>query len=310
MTWWEALVLGVVQGITEFFPVSSSGHLVMTQRLLGIRLPGIGFEVAVHVATLLSVLVVYRERVTSLCVGCVRRERDAWEYVALLVVATVPAVLVVLAIGDWMEARFDDPAFAGTMLLVTGCFMWSTRWVQGRPFRPVELLPIAGALVVAAVAGMAVAFLGVLGLLALLMGGARMLAGVRGGEVSSRVGWSGALLMGAAQALAIFPGISRSGSTVVTGLWRRIDPLVAAEFSFLMSVVAITGAAVRSVPEMAEHGLSVGPLPMAIGFVSAAVSGVVAIRFFVALLRRQNFYAFSWYCWAAGALFLLYLRGG
>lgn len=309
MTWWEALVLGVVQGITEFFPVSSSGHLVMTQELLGIRLPGIGFEVAVHVATLLSVLIVYRARVASLCMGCLRRERDAWEYVALLAAATVPAVLAVLAFGDWMEARFDDPAFAGTMLLVTGSFLWSTRWVQGRAFRPVELMPIAGALAVAAAFGTAVEFVGVLALLASLMAVGRWLASGRAAEAETRVGWSGALLMGTAQALAIFPGISRSGSTVVTGLWRRIDPLVAAEFSFLMSVVAITGAAVRSIPEMAEHGLSVAPLPMVIGFVSAAVSGVVAIRFFVALLRKQNFYAFSWYCWAAGLLFLLYMRG-
>ena len=306
MTWWEALVLGVIQGITEFFPVSSSGHLVMTQALLGLRLPGIGFEVAVHVATLISVLVVYRERVGKLAVGIVRREREAWEYVALLVVATLPAIAVVLAVGDWMEARFDDPAFAGTMLLVTGCFLWSTRWAREGRFTPVELLPIAGALLVSVVAGTVVAFVGVLGLLAVLMAGSRLLA--RPGEWSTRVGWGGALAMGIAQSVAIFPGISRSGSTVVTGLWRRIDPLVAAEFSFLMSVVAILGAAVRSVPEMLEHGLAVDPLPMLIGFVAAAVSGVIAIRFFVLLLKRQNFYQFSWYCWLAGALFIWYVR--
>ena len=307
MTWWEALVLGVVQGITEFFPVSSSGHLVMTQELLGIRIPGIGFEIVVHVATLLSVLIVYRERVFSLCAGCIRREREAWEYVGWLVAATIPAVLVVLAFGDWMEARFDDPAFAGTMLLVTGSFMWSTRWVQGRRFRPVEAVPIAGALTVAVVAGTAVAFVGVLGLLALLMAAGWMLA--RNGETRTRVGWDGAVLMGMAQSVAIFPGISRSGSTVVTGLWRRIDPVVAAEFSFLMSVVAIIGAAVQKAPEMMEQGFSVAPLPLLIGFAAAAVSGVVAIRFFVALLKRQNFYVFAWYCWVAGALFLWYVRG-
>lgn len=308
MTWWEALVLGVVQGVTEFFPVSSSGHLVMTQALLGISIPGIGFEIVVHVATLLSVLVVYRERVTALCTGCIRREAESWEYVAWLVIATIPAVVVVLAIGDWMEARFDDPAFSGTMLLVTGCFLWSTRWVQGRAFRAAELVPIAAALAASVVAGTVVAFVGVLGLLAALMAGARLVA--RGGEVKPRVGWDGALFMGVAQSVAIFPGISRSGSTVVTGLWRRIDPLVAAEFSFLMSVVAIVGAAVRSAPEMAEQGFTVGPLPLAIGFVAAAVSGVIAIRFFIVLLKRQNFYAFSWYCWAVGALFLFYVRSG
>jgi undecaprenyl-diphosphatase len=308
MTWWEAVVLGVVQGLTEFFPVSSSGHLVMTQRLLGLQLPGIGFEVAVHVATLLSVLIVYRERVTWLCLGCARLERESWTYVGMLLVATVPSVAAVLAIGDWMESRFDDPVFAGTMLLVTGCFLWSTRWLQGRRFGPLELVPIAAALAVAALVGSVAAFAGVLALLAVLMGVGRLARPRPEGDTG--VGWGGAVVMGVAQSLAILPGISRSGSTVVTGLWRRIDPLVAAEFSFLMSVVAILGAAVRSIPEMAEQGLAAPPGAMALGFVAAAISGVIALRFFVALLRRRSFYAFSWYCWVVGTLFLLSLRPG
>lgn len=308
MSWWEALVLGIVQGLTEFFPVSSSGHLVMTQELLGLRLPGIGFEVAVHVATLLSVLVVYRERVLGLCMGCVRRERKAWEYVGQLVVATIPAVLVVLLIGDYMEARFDDPAFTGTMLLVTGTFLWSTRWARGGRVGPLELLPPLGALVIAIVAGTAVAFLGVLAILAVLMGAARLAS--RGPEWDEEPGWGGAVTMGIAQSVAIFPGISRAGSTVVTGMWKRIDPVVAAEFSFLMSVVAITGAAVQKAPEVMEQGMGVAAMPLAVGFIAAAISGVLAIRFFVALLRRQNFYTFSWYCWAIGALFLYHVRTG
>lgn len=309
MSWWEALVLGVVQGVTEFFPVSSSGHLVMTQRLLGLAIPGIAFEVAVHVATLLSVLVVYRERVVSLLRGVIGRERHAWEYVGKLAAATVPAVAVVLLAGDWIEARFDDPSFTGAMLLVTGCFLWSTRWAraEGLP-RPAELVPVAAVAAAALLGGVIVPFLGVLALLALIMGASR-LASRPGWEPEPR--WGGALAMGIAQAVAIFPGISRSGSTVVTGMWKRIDPVAAAEFSFLMSVVAITGAAVQKAPEMLEQGIGVGPAPLAVGFVAAAVSGVLAIRFFVALLRRQNFYAFSWYCWAAGALFLFYVaRGG
>lgn len=306
MSWWEALVLGIVQGLTEFFPVSSSGHLVMTQRLLGLTIPGIGFEIVVHVATLISVLVVYRERVLWLVRGAIGRERHAWEYVGKLALATLPAVAVVLVAGDWIEARFDDPAFTGTMLLVTGSFLWSTRWARGnvRP-GPLELLPIVAAGIVAFLAGTLVAFLGVLALAAGIMGVSRAAARP---EWEEEPAWGGALAMGVAQAMAIFPGISRSGSTVVTGLWRRIDAVAAAEFSFLMSVVAILGAAVQKTPDMVEQGFGVGALPLAIGFVAAAVSGVVAIRFFVALLRRQNFYTFAWYCWVVGALFLLYLR--
>jgi undecaprenyl-diphosphatase len=280
----------------------------MTQRLLGLRIPGIAFEVAVHVATLLSVLVVYRERVTSLLRGVVGRERHAWMYTGKLAAATLPAVVVVLFFEDWIEARFDDPSFTGAMLLVTGCFLWSTRWARGAGApRPVEYLPIAVVAAVAWAAGVIVPFLGVLALVAAIMGTARRTARR---EWEAEPGWGTAGFMGVAQALAIFPGISRSGSTVVTGIWKRAEPVAAAEFSFLMSVIAITGAAVLKTPEVMEQGVGVAPLPLAVGFVAAAVSGVAAIRFFVLLLKRQNFYSFSWYCWAAGALFLFYVRGG
>ena len=309
MSWWEALVLGVVQGVTEFFPVSSSGHLVMSQELLGLSIPGIGFEIAVHVATLLSVLVVYRERVAALAMGCLRRERDAWTYVGWLVVATLPAVVLVVVAGDWMEARFDDPAFTGAMLLVTGCFLWSTRWARGARLTPLEVLPPAAAALAALLLGVLPAFAGVLALLALIFAAARLLPAAAHGWAPAP-GWRGAVSMGVAQSVAIFPGISRSGSTVVTGMWNRVDPVAAAEFSFLMSVIAIIGAAVKKAPEMAEQGIGVGLVPLAVGFVAAAVSGVLAIRFFVALLRRQNFYNFAWYCWLAGALFLVHLRAG
>src|SRR5690606_33347664 len=119
--------------------------------------------------------------------------------------------------------------------------------------------------------------------------------------------WGGALIMGIAQSCAILPGISRSGSTVVTGLWRRIDPVAAAEFSFLMSIPAILGAAVLSLRELAEGGAQVSTIPLIAGFIAAGVAGVLAIKWFVALLAKQNFHVFAYYCWVAGALFLLTL---
>lgn len=122
--------------------------------------------------------------------------------------------------------------------------------------------------------------------------------------------WGGALLMGVAQSAAILPGISRSGSTGVTGLWRRIDPVAAAEFSFLMSIPAILGAALLSLPDLAREGTGISTTSLAAGMLAAGVAGVLAIRFFVALLRRQSFHVFAWYCWAAGALFLLYVHQG
>ena len=113
----EALLLGLVQGLTEFLPVSSSGHLVMLQELLGAAQEGVLFEVAVHVATLASVLIVYRQRVASLTVGVLRRRPEALRYVGKLVLATLPAVAAVLAVGDFFDAQFESPAVAGVCLL-------------------------------------------------------------------------------------------------------------------------------------------------------------------------------------------------
>jgi undecaprenyl-diphosphatase len=256
----EALFLGLVQGFTEFLPVSSSGHLVIFETLLGVREKGVLFEVAVHVATLASVLIVYRRRVGWLIAGVLRRRPEALRYTGKLVLATLPAVLAVLALGDFFEAQFDSPRVAGVCLLVTGCILWTTRRTLPRATAP-------------------------------------------------EPGWSAALWIGCAQVVAILPGVSRSGTTVAAALALGVAPLAAAEFSFLMSVIAITGAAVRMLPELggvsASQAVSFG-----IGGVAALVSGVVAILFFVRLLRSRAFYFFAFYTWAAGAAFLLWLAIG
>lgn len=303
----EAVILGVIQGLTEFFPVSSSGHLVMTERVLGLHIPGILFEIAVHVATLLSVLLVYRARIVRLVRGLFRRGEDStWPYVGKLVLATIPAAVMGLLFKDWFEARFEEPLFAGTMVLVTGSFVWSTRWVRRGSLIPaVELVPIVIAAVISVIAGTFTPFVAVLAVEAVLMGLARVSARR---EWESEPSWGSAAFMGVAQSAAILPGISRSGSTVVTGLWRRLDPIVAAEFSFLMSIPAILGAAVLAVPDALSEGLAVGVGPLLAGGVAAAISGVLAIRFFVALLKRQNFHVFAYYCWVVGALFVLLAR--
>ena len=309
MSWWEAVVLGVVQGITEFFPVSSSGHLVMTEQVLGVDNPGILFEIAVHVATLVSVLLVYRATIWRLIRGCCGlEETSTWPYVLKVVLATIPAVIVGFTLKDWFEARFDDPVFAGTMVLVTGSVVWSSRWVkEPRRALPLDWLPIGVAALIALLAGTVVPFLAVLAVEAAIMVVARATVH-SGGELKTEPTWGGALLMGIAQSAAILPGISRSGSTVITGMWRRIDPVAAAEFSFLMSIPAILGAAVLMVADLGEGGVELAMGPVLIGALAAGVSGVLAITWFVALLRRQNFHVFSYYCWAVGALFLLYMR--
>lgn len=258
MTGWEALILGVVQGATEFLPVSSSGHLVIGQALLGVSVPGVWFEVVVHVATLVSILLVYRERVADLLGGMVAGRGDAWRYVGLLVLATIPAVMAGLFFRRPVEALFEDPRAVGVALLVTGAFLWTTRWSLRR-------------------------------------------------ERWSEAGVLAAVAMGLAQSLALVPGISRSGATVVAGLSLGVEPREAAAFSFLMAVPAIAGAAVLQGAGADPGGAGLGGAVLALGGVAAAVTGVLAIRTFVALLRRRAFHHFAPYCWAVGGGFLAWL---
>jgi len=255
---WEALLLGLVQGATEFLPVSSSGHLVIGQALLGVAVPGVVFEVVVHIATLASILLVYRQRVAELVGGLVAGRGEAWRYAALLVLATLPAVAAGLFLRAPIEALFEDARSVGAALLVTGALLWTTRWSLRR-------------------------------------------------QDWSDAGVGSALAMGVAQSFALVPGISRSGATVVVGLWLGVEPREAAAFSFLMAVPAIGGAAVLQV---AEAGPGVSAVPggaLALGGLAAAVTGVAAIRTFVALLRKRAFHHFAPYCWVVGGGFLAWL---
>ena len=253
----EAFLLGLVQGVTEFLPVSSSGHLVMAQALLDVEVPGVTFEVAVHLATLVSILVALRSRVMDLLAGVVRGDRDSWRYMGLLGVATLPAVVVGLGAKERVEGLFETPAVAGVALLVTGGFLWTSRAALAR-------------------------------------------------NPSGTPGWREALVMGVAQAFAIIPGISRSGATVVAGLWLGLKAEEAAVFSFLMAVPAITGAAVLEMPDMGQ-GSGPGPGPLLLGAGVAAAAGVLAIWTFVRMLRRRSFHRFGPYCLGVGLLFLLFL---
>lgn len=258
MNVWESLILGIVQGATEFLPVSSSGHLVIVQEVLGVDVEGVLFEVAVHVATLLSILMVYRQRVTSLAGGVLTRDADAIHYVLLLVVATLPAALLGLFAKDSIEALFDMPATPGVALIVTGGFLWTSRSAIAR-------------------------------------------------AVNEQPGWGAALLIGMAQACALVPGISRAGATVVAALWLGVRAREAAAFSFLMAVPAIAGAAVLQIPEVQAGFTGIGVAPLLVGSVAAGITGVLAIRTFVAVLARESFHFFAPYCWAVGTAFLIYL---
>lgn len=254
---WEAALLGLVQGLTEFLPVSSSGHLVMVETLLGQADESLVFEIAVHVGTLGAILVFYHRRIVALVGGALRGEADAWRYAMKLGVATLPAVAVGLGLRDLVEALFARPAATGVALLVTGAFLWTTR----RTVRTARL---------------------------------------------PEPGWGQAVLIGCAQALAITPGISRSGTTVAAALALGVAPLAATEFSFLMAVAAIAGAAVLALPE-ARAASPEMLAACAVGGAVALASGLAALWLFVQLLRRQRFHRFAFYAWAVGGAFLAWL---
>jgi len=257
LSWWEGLILGLVQGLSEFLPISSSGHLVLAQGLIGYREPGVLLEVMVHVATLLSVVIVYRTRLAAMITGILAGDAASIRFAGLLLLASLPAAVVGLLMRDFFEAQFESYTVVGVDFMITAAVLWSTRWVRAR-------------------------------------------------QAPAEIGGGTALLVGLAQALAILPGISRSGTTIAAALWRGADPRAAAEFSFLMAVVVIAGTGLLQAGE-AVSAVSLGA-GHAWAFVGALVSGVAAIRFLVMLLRHGRFHQFAPYCAAVG-LVTLFLFG-
>lgn len=247
----EALVLGIVQGLTEFLPVSSSGHLVIGETLLGLRLRSLTFEILVHVATLGAVLVVLRSSLWRLVRG-----HDP-SYTAKVLLACVPAGLVGVLFRDSVERIFHDPGLTGAGLIFTGCVLFAVRYL-------------------------------------------------RPGDRSAPT-YLGALAIGLAQVVAILPGVSRSGMTIAAALALGVGGTAAAEFSFLVSLPVIAGAALLQTRDVVHEGVGLDAAVVAIGFLSAFGFGILAIRVVYGLLARHRFSDFAFYCWPAGGAFLLYL---
>jgi undecaprenyl-diphosphatase len=255
MTLWQGIVLGLVQGLTEFLPVSSSGHLRVLEVVTGVHTPGVFVEVMLHVATLGSVLVVYGARLWAIVRGVLARRPAELRTAGLLLLATLPAGVIGVLFHRQVEAG-ASLFIVGTGFLLTGFMNWSTRRLAGSRGEP---------------------------------------------TVGVAVG------IGFAQALAaVFRGVSRSGSTVCAALWGGLGPAAAAEFSFLLAVPVIAGAALVEGRHMVVHVAAVGALPLATSFVLAFASGIWSIRFLVALLQRGRFYAFAPYNWIVGVLTIGY----
>lgn len=264
----RALVLGAVQGLTEFVPVSSSAHLVLVPFMLGWPIPGLGFDVAVHLGTALAVLVYFRRELVGIVAGALRaasgrggeRDRDMGRLALLLAVASVPAALVGLLLGDFFEELFKEPQTVSLLLLGTAVLLFVGEMAYRR--RPVE---------------------------------------ERRGLHAIRL--KDAVLVGLLQAVSIAPGISRSGATISAGLIRGLSRDGAARFSFLLALPAILGAGLVKVPELPPRTDMAAVLAAT---VAAAVVGFLSIAFLLRYLRTRDTHPFAFYCVLFSAVALGY----
>ncbi len=260
-----AIVIGIIQGLTEFLPVSSSGHLVLSQHILGLEMPGLTFEVLLHFGTLVSVVWVFWKRIVSIVssLWSFIHKRNGEKFLAdsdrkfalLLIVGSIPAAVVGLLFKDFVESAFAAPRLVGFMLLVTGCLLWVADHLAG------------------------------------------------GNKTITGVSWLDSIIIGCFQALAIMPGISRSGSTITGALFRGLDKRTAAEYSFLLSIPAIAGATLLELIEVLQTGeMAASWLFYALGMFAAAIAGVAAIRIFLRVLVKNKLRYFAVYVWIAGLL--------
>ncbi|MBQ9493162.1 MAG: undecaprenyl-diphosphate phosphatase [Oscillibacter sp.] len=272
MTLFSSIVLGVIQGVTEFLPVSSSGHLAIAEQLFGMdgvsEIPAF-FDVLLHLGTLAAVFVAYWDDIRAMVLELFRGIGDlsrrtvphplpsARRLILLILVGTLPLFLV-LPVKDAVEALGDNLYFVAGALIFTGCLLFLCDHVA------------------------------------------------KGGKTERDASFRDVLTVGIAQAIATCPGISRSGATITAGCLAGFERTFAVRYSFLMSIPAILGANLLSLKDALEYGIVAEEIPLyLIGVVVAAVVGYACIRLLHMIARRGKFGGFAVYCWAVGALTLV-----
>ena len=289
MEWWEGILLGLVQGLTEFLPVSSSGHLAIGRELLGVEASGdLVFEVAVHAATVLSTILVFRKEIWRLLQGLFRfKMNDETDYVLKILVSMIPVFVVGMFFKDYVEALFASLTVVGVALLVTALLLFFSDRVGRKP----------GAVAEGAVGPDSVS-------------AASSPSDSNPVSPSSfprnGISWWQALVVGVGQALAVIPGLSRSGTTISTGLLCGVKRDLMAQFSFLMVLIPILGEAFLDVVGGDMAASTVGVLPLALGFLAAFASGLFACKVMIALVRRARLGWFALYCAIVGILVLIF----
>lgn len=256
----EAIFLGIIQGLTEFIPVSSSGHLVLAHAAIGVQENGLAFDVALHIGTLLALVIFFHKDILLLINGILGRnhyKRLAW----LLAAATIPAVIGGVLLSDLAETTFRSTILVACNLLIVAFLMLGAEWYAKTHYKTATEL--------------------------------------------EKVSWRQALAVGCAQVIALIPGVSRSGSTITTGIFVGMDRVAATRFSFLLAIPITFGAILK---QMADGGLdmiSAQPAIFIAGITAAFLSGVVAITFLLRYLAKHSLAIFAYYRMALAVIVLL-----
>jgi undecaprenyl-diphosphatase len=259
---WKTVLIGIVEGLTEFLPVSSTGHIILAEEVLDFQgPPGKVFEIVIQLGAILAICVLYRVKIWSTIVGVLQREQRAVRFAAAVVIAFLPAAVVGVAAHKYIKLLLGNPVVVAVALIVGGIAILAIERYAERP-RTKSL---------------------------------------------DDVGFKTALFVGICQCLAMIPGVSRSGATIMAARAIRVDRATAAEFSFFLAIPTMLGATVydlysnRSTLDWHGGGL------IAIGFAAAFVSALLVVHPFVRFISRHGFGAFAWYRIAIGALALVLL---
>jgi len=269
MNIFQSIALGIIQGITEFLPISSSAHLVVARWFLNWSDPGIAFDVMLHLGTLVGVVWFFWKTWMKMFKSFFSQKTDNKSVAnrklfLMIIIATIPAGLAGYFFNDYVEKSLRSPMVIGWAMIIFGLLLY-----VGDKISKVSPFPKEG---------------------------------LRGVERSENVSWLQSIFIGFSQAIALIPGVSRSGVTMTAGLFSGLNRKTAAEFSFLLSAPIILGAGIKKIPEIVNSGGS--NLTLFAGFFAAAISGFFAVRFLIKYLEKGSFKPFVWYRIGLGFLIL------
>lgn len=256
MSFWQALFLAIVQGITEFLPVSSSGHLAIFQNIFHLK-EVIIFDIFVHVGTLISILFFFRKELIDITKGLFKKDKDNWHLFWLLVIGTIPVVIVGLLLNKCIEVIFSSIRLIGVSFLITSFLLLLTIFLKEKKLS------------------------------------------------FKKIGWLDGLIVGLFQAIAILPGVSRSGSTMVGSLARGFKRELAFEFSFLLAIPAILGALVLQTPDLGNGEFRLAGQSI-LGMIVAGIVGYFSLKILKKILLNSRLWVFSFYCFLLGLILIIF----